>query len=451
MRAIARVDVCVVGGGLAGLTAARRLRDAGATVAVLEARDRVGGRTYSTDVDGFRLDLGGQWIGPTQDRMAKLCAEFGIETFPTHHTGRKVLMVGGRRSTYRGEIPSMAPHRLALLQATISRLERLCRQIGSEPEPWSRPDAARWDGETLESWMRRNVPSAPVRGVFDAAVRTVFGAEAGELSMLDALFYFASGGGVRRVVDTENGAQERRFVEGAQSVSLAMAEGLGSDVVLGVPVRAIEAASGGVEVRTDGGTWRAQRAVVAMAPVMAGRLRYDPPMPALRDELTQRYPMGATIKCHAVYERAFWRQDGYSGEAVLTAGPIAVVFDNSSADGERPALLAFSVGAAARRLGAMRAEERRRRVLDVLVRCFGPAAAGPVAYLEKDWSADPWTRGCPTGFMPPGVLSVFGPALRPPVGPVHWAGTETATEWTGYMEGAVQSGERAAAEVLAAL
>jgi monoamine oxidase len=446
------VDVCVVGAGLAGLTAARRLREGGARVAVLEARDRVGGRTHSTDLDGVRVDLGGQWIGPTQTRMEALVEELAIPMFPTFHTGRKVLFVGDRRSTYTGDIPSMAPHRLALLQATLTRMERLCRRVGANPEPWTRPDAARWDGESLESWLRRNVPSAAVRGVFDAAVRTVFGADPGELSLLHALYYFAAGGGVRRVVDIHEGAQERRFVPGAQSVALALAEPLGPDLILDAPVRRIETTTrGGMRVVADAGEWTAKRVVVAVPPAMAGRIAYDPPMPALRDELTQRYPMGATIKFHAVYERPFWRDEGYSGEAVLTDGPLAVAFDNSPPDGSRGALLAFSVGSPARRLGALSEDARRRTVLAVLVRCFGDRAGEPVAVIDKDWSADPWTRGCPTGFAPPGVLSTFGPALRPPVGAVHWAGTETATEWTGYMEGAVRSGERASAEVLAAL
>ncbi len=217
-----RADVCVVGAGLAGLTAATRLANAGMKAVVLEARDRVGGRTYSTEVDGFRFDLGGQWIGPTQDRMAKLVADLGIETFPTHAHGRKVLFVGDRRSTYKGEIPTMAPHRLVLLQTAISRIERLCRKVGANPEPWTLPDAAEWDGQTLESWARRNIPSAPVRGVMDAAVRTVFGAEAGELSMLFALRYLAAGGGLMRVVDIVDGAQEtavreRRAVGGPRA------------------------------------------------------------------------------------------------------------------------------------------------------------------------------------------------------------------------------------------
>lgn len=452
MPAERRTDVCVVGAGLAGLSAARRLVERGVRVAVLEARDRVGGRTYTVEERGTRVDLGGQWIGPTQTRMEELAEELGIATFPTHTRGETVLLVGPRRSTYRGEIPSMAPHRLAVLQATISRIERLARRVGADPEPWARPDAARWDGETVETWKRRNVPSAAVRGVFDVAVRTVFGADPSEISMLDFLFYVASGGGLRRLTDTAGGAQERRFVDGAQSVALALAEPLGSRVILDAPVRAIERTGrAGVRVTGGAGRWRASRVIVAVPPSLAGRIRYDPPLPALRDELTQRYPMGATIKFHAFYDRPFWREDGLSGEAVLTEGPVTAVYDNSPPEGAPGILLAFSVGSLARRLAGLDEAVRRRAVLDRLAACFGPRAAEPVGFVEKDWSADPWTRGCPTGIMPPGVLSTFGPALRSPAGEIHWAGTETATVWTGYMEGAVRSGERAADEVLAAL
>ncbi len=112
-------------------------------------------------------------------------------------------------------------------------------------------------------------------------------------------------------------------MNGAQSVALGLAAGLGSRVVLAAPVRTIEHGDGKVRVRTDAGEWTASRAIVAVPPALAGRIAYDPPLPAMRDELTQRYPMGATIKLHALYDRAFWRDEGYSGEAVYGDGPIA--------------------------------------------------------------------------------------------------------------------------------
>lgn len=446
----ARADVVVVGGGLAGLTAARAIVAAGASAFVLEARDRVGGRTHSVPLGGgAAFDLGGQWIGPTQDRMAALVEELKVETFPTFDAGRKVLDVRGRRSTYSGTIPRMSPLKLALMQAGISRIEGLAQRVPAD-SPWAMRGADSLDGRTVEDWKRRTLPSSAVRGVFDAAFRTIFGAEPSEISLLHALWYLGASGGLMRVVEIRGGAQQTRFANGSQEVSLRLVEPLGDAVLLGAPVGSLEQGDDGVVARTGRGDVRGRLAIVAMPPVMAGRISYDPPLPGLRDELTQRFPMGATIKCHALYERAFWREEGYSGEAVLTEGPVAVVFDNTSADGQ-PALLAFSVGRAARALGRLGPDERRRVVLEVLARCFGPAAAAPLAYLDKDWSADPWTRGCPTAFMPPGVMTTFGPALREPCGRLHWAGTETATEWSGYMEGAVQSGERAAAEVLARL
>ena len=447
-------NVVVVGAGLAGLTAARRLRAGGATVVVLEARDRVGGRVLSKGAGAGHgvFDHGAQWIGPTQQRMHALTQELGIETFPTFHEGDKILQVGDRTSTYSGSIPKLSPVNLALLQRTLTAVDRRARRIDVD-RPWVSPDARRLDSQTLESWKRRHVPSRTVRGIFDVAARTVFGAEPAELSLLYFLFYVRSGGGLMDLLEIEGGAQETRFTDGAQQVAARLAAKLGDGVVTGAPVRSIRQDHGGVVVVLDETRppWTADRVVVAVPPALAGRIDYAPKLPGLRDELTQRFPMGATIKAHLLYEDAFWRRRGLSGEAVVTGGPVSAFFDDSSADGRQPALLGFVVGAAARELGRLEPAARRQRVVDAAAACFGPAARETVAYVDKDWSDDAWSRGCPTGVMPSGVLSVHGPALRAPVDRIHWAGTETSTEWNGYMEGAVASGERAAAEVLARL
>jgi monoamine oxidase len=204
-------------------------------------------------------------------------------------------------------------------------------------------------------------------------------------------------------------------------------------------------------VHGDKGEWRARRVVCAIPPVLAQRIDWRPALPAARDQLMQRTPMGATVKCVALYSRAFWREAGMAGEAVSTRGPVTAVFDNGPRDGTTPSLLAFVVGRAARGWAAFSEEERRRTVLDAFARYFGPQAGQPVGYVEKDWQTEVWTRGCPVGATAPGALAAFGHILREPVGRVHWAGTETATEWTGYMEGAVQSGERVSREVLSGL
>ena len=443
-------DVAVVGAGLAGLTAARLLARAGCSVVVLEARDRVGGRTFSQATERGVIDLGGQWIGPTQARMRRLVDELGIATFPTHHQGRKVLAVGGRIATYEGEIPALAPHKLLLMQAALAHLDRSAARVPLA-DPWHARGAARLDAATVASWRRWLAPARDVRAVLDVAVRSVFGAEPSEISLLHFLFYLHSGGGLMRLVGIQGGAQQDRFVAGAQVVADRLAAGLGERVVLGAPVRAVAHGPEGVRIAADGRVWEARRAIVAIPPALAGRIAWEPPLPAARDQLTQRVPMGATMKCHALYERSFWHDAGFSGEAVSDGSPVSAVFDNTSHDGAEPALLAFVVGRPARDWSGRDAAERRAAVLADLARFFGPAAASPIAYVEKDWSVDPWAGGCPVGVMAPGTLSTLGPALRTPVGRLHWAGTETALEWNGYMEGAVASGERAAREVQAVL
>lgn len=450
MAAADSFDVVVVGAGLAGLTAARILAKQGISVRVLEARDRVGGRTESRRIGENTFDLGGQWLGPTQRRMARLVEELGIKTFPTHSTGKKIIEDAGRRATYTGMIPALAPHHLIALHFANSRLGGKRKKIPLD-DPMKAPGAELLDGLTVETMKRRMLPFGAARRVFDVAVRTVFGAEPAELSLLFFLFYLNSGGGLESLVEIENGAQQTRILGGAQGFSLRMAEALGERVILGSPVEEIAQDRDGVLVKTTRASHRAKRVIVAIPPPLAARIRYFPELPFLRDQLTQRLPMGATVKAMAFYETAFWRERGYSGEVVATGGPVSAVFDNTSLDGKQPALLAFIVGRPAREWAVRPEAERRKQVLSAFARFFGPEAERPIEYVEKDWSLETWTRGCPVSSMAPGTLTQFAPAMRRPVDRLHFAGTETATEWHGYMEGAVESGERAAAEVMAAL
>ena len=434
----------VVGAGLAGLAAARDLAAAGRSTVVLEARDRVGGRTLNADLgNGAVVEVGGQWVGPQQTALLALAAELGVPTFPTHDDGEHLLEWRGRVRRYTGTVPRLNPVVLADVAQAQRRTERMARTVPLDA-PWEAPRAREWDATTLETWLRRHVRTAAARELIRIGVEAVWAADPGELSLLHALFYLRSGEGWSALLDTGGGAQQDRFVGGSQLLSTTMAEQL--EVLLEAPVRRIAQTPDGVTVTSAVGTVRAQHVVVAVPPALAGRIEHDPPLPGRRDQLTQRAPMGAVVKCHAVYDEPFWRADGLSGTATSDAGPARVVFDNSPPEGQPGVLLAFLEGRVARTLPA---EQRREAVLAVLVRLFGPQAARPQRWLEQDWAAEPWSRGGYGGAFPPGTWTQLGPALRAPVGRVHWAGTETALRWNGYMDGAVRSGHAAAREVLA--
>ena len=445
-------DVIVVGAGLAGLAAARAVSAAGASVLVIEARDRVGGRVLNHDIgDGKVVEVGGQWIGPTQDRLAELARELGVQTFPTHASGDNLLEYGGSLRRYSGAIPRINPVVLVDVQQAQTRLNRLARKVPLDA-PWKASKAAKLDGQTAATWMRRNMATKSGRMLLELGVEAVWAAQPEDMSLLHVLFYIHSAGSLDLLFETEGGAQQDRFVGGSQLIPVRMAEGLGAErLALSAPVRRIEHGADGVTVHADGVVARGRRAIVAIAPTLAGRIAYDPPLSGYRDQLTQRFPMGACIKCMTFYEEPFWRAEGLSGQATSERGPVRLMFDNSPPDGSPGVLLGFLEGRHARELGRLAPEERRAAVIDCFARVFGPRAASPAEYVERLWAEEEWTRGCYGCHMPTGGWTGYGPALRAPVGPLHWAGAEYAQVWNGYMDGAVRSGDVAAADVLGLL
>jgi monoamine oxidase len=441
-------EVVVVGAGLAGLTAARELVAEGVDVAVLEARDRVGGRTVNEPIgDGKIVELGGQWVGPSQHRILALAKELGLETFPTHVDGLNLTERRGRVSRYKGTIPKGNPVVLAEVGLALKKIDRLAAKI-DPARPWE-SELAELDRMTFDTWMRRHVRTASGRDLMRLAIEAVWAAEPGDISMLHILFYVRSAGSLELLLDAEGGAQDSRVVGGTQLISQRMADALDGSIHLDSPVRRILWSGDRVMVLADGLRASANRVVVALPPVLSARIAWEPALPADRDGLTQRMIQGSVIKTMAIYGEPFWRDLGFSGQATSADGPVSVVFDNSPPDGSPGVLLAFFEGKAAREAGRLSKDMRQNLVVDCLTRLFGEQAARPTGYVEKVWSDDEWSRGCYGGYMPPGAWTSHGHALRASIGPIHWAGAETATEWAGYMEGAVQSGGRAAEEVLA--
>jgi monoamine oxidase len=460
-----KADVIVIGAGYAGLTAAYRIAQRGKSVIVLEARNRVGGRTFNHELPGGKWsELGATFVGPTQDPVLKITKEMGVKLFDTYDTGNNVYRQDGMNSTYSDSGPlgsvfgTAPPDPLAAADviATVAQLDQMATSVPVDA-PWTAQSAEDWDSQTLYSWAKQNSTGSPrFMDLLQIATEPIFGAEARDISLLYTLFYIAASGNEKnpgtfeRNFNTRGGAQQQRMFGGTQLLAKRLAKRLGKKhVLLNAPARRIvQKKGGGIRVDSDHFSVHGKRVIVAVPPPLAGRIRYEPKLPNNRDQLTQRMPMGTLIKVEVFYDKPFWRGAGFTGQGLSDEGPIAATFDISPPDGKPGILMGFIGGDRARHWQALGPKARRLHVLDELAKLYGPAAHKPKEYLEFSWVTEKWTRGCPVSVLGPGTLVGFGPAIRKPVGRIHWAGTETSTYWNGYMDGAVRSGQRAAREVL---
>jgi monoamine oxidase len=444
----ANTDVVVVGAGFAGLSAARDLVQHGHDVVVLEGRDRVGGRSSTTTIAGAAVDLGGTFVGPTQDAVIALAKELGCETIRTHRRGKNLLRWRGKVRTYRSTIPRLSIIELVDVSRIQWRFDRVSRRVPVK-DPWTSPIAEILDSKTLEEWLRYVHANASTRDLMAIMARVTWGCEPGDVSMLHAVRYVKAAGGLGRMLDVEGGAQQDHFPGGTQQIAVRLAEELGQRVVLNAVVHTIERHTDGtLTVGSDRGHVAAQAVIVAIPPEHRAGIGFVPDLPPEYGKLAQHWPQGSLSKAYAAYETPFWRANGCSGEALSDEGPVFVTFDVSPGDEGPGILLGFTD---ARSFDGLAPEQRRKKALTGFSALFGDAAANPIDYIDHCWGTEEFAPGGPTAAVPPGSWTTYGPWLRKPVDGIYWAGTETADEWTGFLDGAVRSGKRAADEVHRAL
>ncbi len=440
-----------MGAGFAGLTAARELTGLGYDVLVLEGRDRVGGRSHTGAVAGLPVDFGGTFVGPTQDAVIELAAELGCQSVPTYHEGKNLINWRGRVRSYSGTVPNLSIGGLLNVARVRWQFARVARRVPVDA-PWTAPRAAELDAQTLGQWLHSVRASSTTRDLLAIMARVTWGCEPDDVSMLHAARYVRAAGGLDRMLDVADGAQQDRFPAGTQQIALKMAEALGDRVRLNANVIRIDAVTDGVTVGYDGGSVAAARVIVAIPPQHRAAITFTPELPPEQQKLVECWPQGSLSKAYAVYDTPFWRANGQSGEALSDTGPVFITFDvspPSTGDEPGPGVLLGFVDA--REFDTWPAQQRRERALAGFATLFGEAALHPIDYLDHSWGTEAFAPGGPTAAVPPGSWTTVGPWLRRPAGPIYWAGTETADEWTGFLDGAVRSGRRAAGEVAASL
>ena len=446
-------DVVIVGAGISGLIAARTVLAAGLTPVVLEADDRVGGRILTQDaLPGLPVELGAQWIGDTHHRMFALAAELGVPTYPQYDDGETSYDLAGSGVLRQSEFHSRFAGELAELEKVFRLLDELAAEVPPEA-PWLAPAAAEWDSVTAGAWYDGQGLSPVARTLLEICTVGILAVPTVEVSFLHLLFTIQTCGVTSELfAESEGGAQTTRFAGGTGEIPRRLADLVAEHLVLQAPVQLIEHGADQVTVTCRGGlVARGRRVIVTLSPTLAGRIMYDPPLPGVRDQLTQRLPNASAMKAFFIYDEPFWRADGLNGQLISDVGPARMSNDTCLPGDDHGVILLFLEGEQARTYGRLPHDERRAALTAELVRHFGDKAARPECYVDGEWADRQWTRGCYNANCGPLVWTTFGQALAAPIGAIHWAGTDTATQWSAYMEGAVEAGERAARAVIAEL
>ena len=467
-----RVDVLIVGAGLSGLVAARRLQASGRVVRVLEARDRVGGRMVSfTTANGFVVDLGGQWGGASHHRFAALADELSLTRFPSYYEGLGVFHWQGERRQaplaksfadsllfFDRQALGLPATQLAANSNLQAAFAQLVEQVNRR-QPWLSADAERLDRLSVAAWAAEQTTEPLAQLPLDWLCRVggSGGFEPWETSILHLAW--------TQAVAPQSESPEAWLLRGSAG---AVAQRLAADLMahdshclsLGKAVQRISQSDEEVTAATsDGSLHQARLGIVAVPPPQRLAIQFDPHLPAAHASLLQRSPMGGMTKILAIYERPFWREQGFSGLGIGDRPALQLTADSGAPEGQPAVLASFVAGESAIKLHALTAAKRRALILADLAAYWGPEAAAPLELVEQPWNAEPWSGGAFTSFVAPGCWTSHarlaaaadggpGPADH---GRVLWAGSEVSPRWPGYFEGAIEAGERAAASAATVL
>lgn len=437
-------DVVVVGAGLAGLTAADQLVTAGHDVVVLEGRDRIGGRLHTIEVAGVEVDAGATWVAPGHTAVRDLAARLGREIVPQFHQGKGLLDFNGKARVE--SLTAMMPWAMLDLTRVMNALQNMVDDLPLTA-PWQHERAAHYDSMSLGEWLISKRALKDTRKFMEMISKVHWGAPAGDVSLFNVMRYIKTLGGLEHMLSVEGGDQQDRILGTTHTLATGLAEPLGSRVRVNAAVRRIVMTDDGVTVHTDDQTIQARYVIVTTSPTHRSTIEFTPPLPQQHYGLSRAWRLGALSKAFVAYDRPFWRDDGLSGESVSDRTAFLTFDVSPGADG--PGILVVFCEPSG--FDAYTQDDRKQRVIQHLVRLYGYGAHQVIDYADFSWGSDTFAPGGPNPAVGPHAWTSFGPLLRQTVGRVHWAGTETADETSGTMNGAILSGRRAATEVAARL
>ena len=443
-------DCAIIGAGLAGLVAAQDLRSRGLSVVVLEARDRVGGRVENAELaDGSYLELGGQWIGPGFDALLELVHKYGLETIPLPTQGGDFIVRAHGKAV---QIPidedraTLNPFEISDLGQGLLRLRRLAHRLEDDPA-WAAANHV-WLGQSLRRWAKSNMRTKKAQQRFEDVYRAAFGELDDDTTLQQGLDFVGTGPDLESMLATNGKLQQLRVRGGVYRVAEALGKDLGDVVRLRTVVTKVRhGADEAVLELADGEEVRARHVISTLPPRLAMNLEHEPPLPAWRAEAADKVSPGNVIKAYLLFDRPFWRERGLSGQSSADEGAVRVTFDTTTDGAAGGHLMGFFAGSEADSLSKRTTTIRERAFLESVRQSFGSDVPKPVAYIERDWAAEPYSGGCHGAHFAPGIWTAVGPGLAEPEGVLHWAGAEYTTKFNGYMEGAVRSGLSAAAAV----